>query len=192
MGDDSLSDPQTWLEQHGDYLYRCAMLRVRDASVAEEMVQETFLAALQGRDRFAGQSSERSWLVGIMKHKIVDHFRKSAREQPVGGDELMSEEFTGLFDKDGHWKIETTGPKEWMDPSSALDRAQFWQALRRCLDELPPRTSRVFALREIDDVPSEEICAAMKLTKSNLWVMLHRARTHLRQCIEANYKGLTA
>ena len=191
MGAGNLSDPQTWLEQHGDYLYRCAMLRVRDVTVAEEMVQETFLAALQAKDRFAGQSSERSWLVGIMKHKIVDHFRKSVREQPVSDDELMNDEFTGLFDEGGHWKIETTGPKEWMDPGSALDKAQFWQVLRRCLDELPPRTSRVFALREIDDVSSEEICAAMKLTKSNLWVMLHRARTHLRSCLERNYQGLT-
>jgi len=187
-----LSDPQTWVDQHGNYLFRCAQLRVRDPKLAEDIVQETFLAALQARERFAGQSSERSWLVGILKHKVIDHFRKATREQPDQNADLMADEFEELFDESGHWKIETTGPKEWSDPSGALDRKEFWEVLTRCLSELPPRMATAFSLREIDELATEEICAALNITAANLWVMLHRARTHLRRCLEVNYMGLRA
>ncbi len=160
--------------------------------VAEEVVQETFLAALRARERFAGQSSERTWLVGILKHKINDYFRKITREKPAPEGDLAERELSELFDETGRWKTPSTGPKEWMDPSSALDRQQFWEVMKRCLGELPPRMASAFSLHEIDDMPSEEICTVLNVTKSNLWVMLHRARTHLRQCLEVNYMGRTA
>lgn len=191
-GRHQISDPKTWVDQHGDYLFRCAQLRIRDPKLAEDMVQETFLAALQARDRFAGQSSERSWLVGILKHKIIDHFRKVTRERPDPNVDFMDDEFHELFDEAGHWKTHTTGPKEWADPSSALDRKEFWEVLKRCLSKLPPRMATAFALREIDDMSTEEICATLNITTSNFWVMLHRARTHLRQCLEVNYMGIRA
>jgi RNA polymerase sigma-70 factor, ECF subfamily len=184
-----LSDPQDWVEKHGDYLFRSALLRVRDGVVAEEVVQETFLAALQAKDRFAGQSSERTWLVGILKHKMTDYFRRVSREQTGVEQDVGQDDPAERFTEDGHWVMDGSGPKTWADPSSALDRRQFWQAMKRCLGELPPRTASVFALREIDDVPSEEICETMKISKSNLWVMLHRARMHLRRCLEASYMG---
>ncbi len=185
-----LSDPQDWVEKHGDYLFRSALLRVRNDVVAEEVVQETFLAALQARERFAGQSSERTWLVGILKHKIMDYFRKSAREQTNPVEDVAQSELPDQFDEGGHWRRGAAGPKEWADPSGALDRQQFWQALRVCLDRLPPRTASVFALREIDEVPSEDICSTMKISKTNLWVMLHRARMQLRRCLETSYMGV--
>ncbi len=185
-----LSDPQDWVAKHGDYLFRTALLRVRDGTVAEEVVQETFLAALQARERFAGQSSERTWLVGILKHKIMDHFRRSAREQPDPVEDVAQKDLDDQFDDTGHWQRGAGGPKEWADPSGALDRQQFWQALKVCLGKLPPRAASVFALREIDDLPSEEICSTMKISKANLWVMLHRARMQLRRCLEGSYMGV--
>ena len=189
MAQAALSDPQDWVEKHGDYLFRSALLRVRDPTVAEEMVQETLLAALQARERFAGQSSERTWLVGIMKHKITDHFRRTAREQAGAEGDIGDQENSELFNETGHWRDQSAGPKDWGDPSYALDRQQFWEAMKHCLGELPHRTATVFTLREIDEVPSEEICNLLKITKSNLWVMLHRARTHLRRCLEVHYVG---
>jgi RNA polymerase sigma-70 factor (ECF subfamily) len=192
MPPDALSDPQDWPDLHGDYLYRFALLRIREASVAEEMVQETFLAALQARGRFAGQSTERSWLVGIMKHKIVDHFRKVAREIPTEDMEGVGagEDPDGAFDQNGHWKTGTAAPQDWPDnPAGVLEQKQFWDVLKRCLDTLPPRMAQVFSLREVDEVSSEEICAVLGITASNLWVLLHRARKRLRQCLEARHFG---
>jgi len=169
-----------------------ALLRTREASIAEEMVQETFLAALQAKDRFAGQSTERSWLVGIMKHKIVDHFRKAGRELPTGDmDRLGAEEdHDGTFDQDGHWKLDQTAPLDWPDnPGGVLEKKQFWDVLKRCLGELPPRMAQVFSLREVDEVSTEDICTMLGITPNNLWVLLHRSRRHLRQCLETHHFG---
>jgi RNA polymerase sigma-70 factor (ECF subfamily) len=186
------SDPQDWPDLHGDYLYRFALLRTREASIAEEIVQETFLAALQARSRFAGQSTERSWLVGIMKHKIADHFRKAAREIPT--DRMdgpgMGEGADDAFDQDGHWRLDQTAPLDWPDdPGGVLEKKQFWDVLRRCLGELPQRSMQAFTLREVDDVSTEEICSTLNITPNNLWVLLHRSRKHLRRCLERNLYG---
>ncbi len=188
-----LSDPQNWPDLYGDFLYRFALLRTREASVAEEMVQETFLAALQARNRFAGQSTERSWLVGIMKHKIADHFRKVFREIPT--DELdrlgAEDDADGTFDRDGHWRPDQRAPMDWPDnPAGILEQKQFWDVLKRCLGELPPRMAQVFTLREVDEASTEEICAMLGITPSNLWVLLHRSRKHLRECLETHHVGL--
>ena len=171
------------------------MLRVRDRELAEEVVQDTFLAALQARGRFAGQSSERSWLVGIMKHKIVDQFRKSCREQPVDDPDALGHEMNndGTFDEGGHWKLGQTAPLDWPDnPAGILERKQFWDILKRCLGELPPKMAQVFSLREVDELSTEEICEAMQISSANLWVLLHRARKHLRQCLEVHQFGRSA
>jgi len=188
----NLSSPNEWVDRHGDFLFRFAILRVREAGVAEEMVQETFLAALQARDRFAGQSTERSWLVGIMKHKIVDHFRKVTREIPTDDIERVGagEDADGAFDQGGHWKAGMSAPLDWPDnPAGALEQRQFWDVLKRCLGELPPRMAQTFTLREVDEVSTEAICSMLKITPNNLWVLLHRSRKHLRQCLETHHFG---
>lgn len=95
----SLSDPKTWVEEHGNYLFRYALIRVRNETVAEDLVQDTLLAAFQGKERFSGQSTERSWLTGILKHKVLDHFRRQARERTVNTDDSMPEELEGHFIK---------------------------------------------------------------------------------------------
>lgn len=192
MPSGALSDPQGWPDLYGDYLYRFALLRTRETSVAEEMVQETFLAALQARGRFAGQSTERSWMVGILKHKIVDHYRKVTREIPTDDIDRVwtGEDPDGTFDQSGHWKTDQTAPLDWPDnPVGVLEKKQFWDVLKRCLGELPPRMAQVFTLREVDDVSSEEICTMLGISPNNLWVLLHRSRKHLRQCLETHHFG---
>jgi len=184
------SDPESWVDQYGDYLFRYALFRIRDPQVAEDVVQEAFLAALQARDRFTGLSSERTWLAGILKHKILDYFRKTSHESCVDHEERVTQNLEDQFDDQGHWKTPGIGPKEWdEDPSKSLERKEFWDVLTRCLAELPPRHARAFSLREVDDLSSDEICKVLNVSATNLWVVLHRARNHLRRCLENQFMG---
>ena len=182
--DNQLSDPETWVEQHGDYLFGYAMLRLRDPQLGEDIVQETFLAALNARGSFSGRSSERTWLVGILKNKIVDYIRKISRERPVDDVEsyIDTEEF---FDQDGAWKLK---PNEWAsDPAVNFERKEFWEAFKRCLTALPSRLHDAFSLREMEGMDSSEVCKVLDISATNLWVILHRARLSLRSCLETDW-----
>jgi RNA polymerase sigma-70 factor (ECF subfamily) len=180
------ADPDRWVEEHGDCLYRYALVRVRRTEVAEDLVQETLLAAIRTQESFAGRASERSWLVGILKNKVCDHFRKLGRETTFTDLEFFQEEHGDKFDQDDFW-IHENGPVEWPRAGEALERSEFWAALQSCVGKLPTRVAAVFTMREMDDVPSREICEQLKVSDANLWVMLHRARMALRQCLEMNY-----
>lgn len=185
------SDPEQWVELHGEILYRFALLRLRHPKSAEEIVQETFLAALESHRRFQGRSSERSWLIGILKHKVIDHFRKRRREEPSQQIETFVGDMDGRFDENGHWRRDETGPAEWAaDPEVLLERKEFWTVMERCLSKLPVRMARAFFLREIDDIDSREVCDILEISSSNLWVLLHRARMQLRQCLEIHFFGI--
>ena len=177
-----LSDPSTWLDTYGDTLYRHALFRLQDAMLAEEVVQETLLAALQSRNNFAGKSSEKTWLIGILKHKIIDHIRKSVRELPLDED---LQEFDSIcdevFDGKGYWKIEI---EQWNDPRRSLEQEQFWRTLENCVSRLPTRLATLFVLREVDGLDSESICKELQISSTNnLWVMLSRMRMRLRDCL---------
>lgn len=177
----------TWVDEHGDCLFRYALARVRKPEVAEDLVQESFLAAVRGYEKFGGRSSVRSWLVGILKHKIIDHYRKAGRETSFTDREFFSDECSGKFVSIGFWEHEE-GPHEWQpDASKVMERGEFWQTMRECLGKLPERVASVFSLREMEGVPSKEICALLSISESNLWVMLHRARMALRECLEMNW-----
>lgn len=181
------ADPERWVDEHGDCLYRYALTRVRREEIAEDLVQETLLVAVRTHERFAGRSSERSWLVGILKNKICDHFRKLGRETNFTDLEFFSDEHSDRFDSENYW-IHERGPSEWKpEGEEALKRAEFWQALQGCLGKLPERVAQVFMMREMDDVPGKEVCETLNITEANLWVMLHRARMALRQCLEINF-----
>jgi RNA polymerase sigma-70 factor, ECF subfamily len=188
-----LSDPERWVEEHGDYLFKFALVRLRNATKAEDLVQETFLAALKGGDKFAGRSAEKSWLVGILKHKILDHYRKASRETLFTDLEFYADEESNGFIPHGLFKggwINELGPMEWpADPAVSLDREAFWQTFRDCSKKLPQNISAVFTMREVDGVASKEICRLLNISENNLWVMLHRARMALRRCLEANWFG---
>lgn len=186
------SDPDRWVDDYGDYLFKFALVRLRDATRAEDAVQETFLAALKGGAGFAGRSAEKSWLVGILKNKIYDHFRKAGRESSFTDLEFYADEESDRFVREGlgtgSW-LHDHGPQEWPEPGASLDREEFWRAFRDCAGKLPKNIGRVFTLREVDGLESREICALLNISENNLWVMLHRARMALRRCLETNWFG---
>lgn len=181
-------DPESWVDLHGDCLYRYALVRVNSTAIAEDLVQETLLAALKGRAAFSGRSSERSWLCGILKNKIVDYYRKRGRETSFTDMEFLSDEFSEKYVGEG-W-IHREAPKDWKpEPDIVAHRSEFWAVMRGCLKKLPERIESVFMLREMDDVSTKEICETLSVSESNLWVMLHRARMALRECLERNWFG---
>ena len=180
-------DPASWVDEHGDYLYRYARARVSGREEAEDLVQETFLAALQAADTFAGRSTLRTWFTGILKNKLIDRLRRRHATQ-VAADLGQSDEWIdGLYDRTGHWK---TGPGRWgSDPAELLQRQEFWQAFETCREGLPQRLREVLSLRLLDDVPAAEICQALGVSSANLWTLLHRARVRLWHCLDR--KGLS-
>jgi len=185
------SDPADWVEQYGDYLYSYAFSRVRNETTAEDIVQETLLAAIQGYDKFTGDASEKTWLTGILKHKIIDHFRRSGRECDLTESERDMSSYEYLFDRKdewpGHWKNELA-PVDWKaTPEEVLRESEFQGILTHCLGELPERIANAFTMREVDGFTSEEICEVLAVSPNNYWIMLHRARLHLRRCIEFNW-----
>jgi RNA polymerase sigma-70 factor (ECF subfamily) len=186
----ALSDPERWVDEHGDYLFKFALMRLRDSQKAEDAVQETFLAALKGGQNFAGRSAEKSWLVGILKNKIYDHFRKAGRETTFTDLQFYDDEEGNRFVADGIGKggwIHELGPQDWPKAGENLDNELFWKTYRDCAGKLPKNVAMVFNLRELDGVESGEVCALLNISESNLWVMLHRARMALRRCLESNW-----
>ena len=188
-----ISDPERWVEAYGDYLFKYALMRLRDSAKAEDAVQETFLVALKGGKTFAGRSAEKSWLVGILKNKICDYYRKASRETSFTDMEFYSDEERDRFIPDGLFKdgwIHELGPLEWSsDPGASLDSQEFWKTFHDCSSKLPKNVAAAFSLREVDGVESKEICAMLNISENNLWVMLHRARMALRRCLETNWFG---
>ncbi len=180
------SEPSEWLDKYGDALYRYAMVRLRDSMLAEDMVQETLLAAVQAHGRYAGQSSEKTWLTGILKHKIVDHLRKARRELPLGDDiDTAADRTDELFTRRGHWNIDIS---QWSDPDKALEQKEFWRIFSECIEHLPPRMGDALMMRELDGLSTEEICQELAVdTTNNLWVILSRARMRMRQCLDAHW-----
>jgi RNA polymerase sigma-70 factor, ECF subfamily len=167
-----------WVEDHGDYLFHFALGQVRDAGMAEDLVQETFLAALKARDRFAGQSSERTWLVGILRHKICDHIRRTCRERAVRTELQSPRDDQEAWDDSLRWLHEVAD--ECLAPSRRMELAEFRANLELALGKLPARLAQVFQLYEIEERPNCEVCAYLRISETNLWVMLHRARKQLR------------
>jgi RNA polymerase sigma-70 factor, ECF subfamily len=170
------------------YLLRYASLQLRDAAAAEDAVQETLLAALAGEANFAGRANLRTWLTGILKHKIVDTIRRQSRERPAADLEPAGDDgdFDGLFDRRGHWE---EMPDAWEQPEGALNQKQFLAALEACLRALPERTARVFMMREHLGLETSEICKELGITATHCWVMLHRARMALRLCLQTSWFG---
>jgi RNA polymerase sigma-70 factor (ECF subfamily) len=174
------------LDAHRRYLLRIATLQLRDNALAEDVVQDTLVAALQGEKGFSGKSSLKTWLTGILKHKVVDAIRSKVRTPVLSGfdEECRLDDLDALFDESGHWE---NPPASWGDPEAALSQQQFFEAMQDCLDRLPPNTARIFVMREVMDLETDEICSQLTITSNNLWVILHRARLTLRECLEKNW-----
>jgi RNA polymerase sigma-70 factor, ECF subfamily len=181
------TNAETWVDRHGDCLYRFALLRLRAPDLAADVVQETFVEALEAQDSFAGRSTERTWLIGILRHKILDHYRKSGREQAVFKGVPLEAVGESSFDRRGHW---TVGPASWAgEPSRDMETREFWDVFSRCLSKLPAGVADAFFLREVDGLGAEEVQQLLGITPANLWARLYRARTLLRQCLENGWFG---
>jgi len=175
-------DFKTQVEKLRPYLLRYAQLQLRSAEAAEDAVQEALVAALAGAAGFAGRSNLRTWLTGILKHKIVDAIRRARREAPrLLHDDLTAREPRRVEQRQRHH------PSPWEDPDGALHQKQFLAALEACLKALPARTSQVFLMREHLGVETAEICKELGLTPTHCWVLLYRARMALRECLQKTW-----
>ena len=188
-------DPGLWLDEHGDYLFAFALAAVRNADTAEELVQETFAGGIDSIESFEGASSVRTWLVGILKHKVVDHFRAASRRAMTGQLKLSAAVVDEQFGRLGKWK---KPPGRWgrdpaadpaSDPTAGAERAEFWAVFERCLGELPRRTADAFVLAERYQLSGEDLGRVLEITPNNAYVMLFRARSALRACLDQNWFG---
>ncbi|MHB1566896.1 MAG: sigma-70 family RNA polymerase sigma factor [Acidiferrobacter sp.] len=186
------ADVERWLRDYGDALYRYALMQTRHRETAEDLVQETLSAALHTRNGCDGRASEKTWLIGILKHKLTDHYRRCARSpldqrQDLGEVDADADIDTQIFRADGRWR---EVPKSGGDPVWDMEAQTFWQTLQKCLGTLPTLQSAVFLMREIEDFTIEETAEAAAVSHANIYVLLHRARLGLRRCLrQAGFGG---
>jgi RNA polymerase sigma-70 factor (ECF subfamily) len=175
-----LPEPSEWVERYGDALYRYALARLRRPEDAEEVVQETLLAALRTRGQFQGRAQPLTWLTGILKHKVVNCLRTAARSVP----QTDVDDPDMFFTARGKWR---RPPGRWNDPTAQAERADFWRTVRRCMEKLPPRMAEAFTLRTLDELTPQTVCADLDISPSNFWVLMHRARLRLVSCLQMNW-----
>lgn len=178
-----MSDFARAVEALRPQLLRFAQLQLKNSAWAEDAVSETLLAALERPTAYAGQSQLKTWLIGILKHKLIDQLRKNTREiSATPEDDSDMDEL--LFTPAGHWR---EAPQDWGDPEHCLRQQEFFQVLEACVDHLPGLQGRLFMMREWLELDTEEICKALAISPTNLWVMLHRARLRLRECLQQRW-----
>jgi RNA polymerase sigma-70 factor (ECF subfamily) len=172
-------------------LLRFAKLQLRDAAAAEDAVQEALLAAVASGESFAGRAALRTWLIAILRNKIVDHIRRRAREPSIQAvdDDGEDTDFDALFAADGHW---ANKPADWGDPQKSLENKRFHDVFEACMELLPEKIGRVFMMREFLGLETDEICKELSISTSNCWVVLYRARMRLRECLQINWFGAEA
>ena len=183
MSDTNLT-AEDWAGKYGDSLFAYALSAVGDPSTAEELVQETYLAGIKAAGGFRGRSTVKSWLTGILKHKIADHFRRVSRLVPLDESMLQLgwEAPENIFDAKGRW---VNAPVEWpATPEAETEKSQLMEILRVCVEALPEKYGHVFRMREIEEMETEEVCNLLEITPTNLWVIMHRTRSRLRACME--------
>ena len=177
------------LVEHRIYLLRFARLQLRNDAWAEDAVSETLLAALAKPQTFGNRSQLKTWLVGILKHKVIDMIRSNCREAtaPDSGEDSDNDEIDRLaFKTDGHF---VESPNDWGDPHKTLQQSQFFVVLDACMERLPPSLGRVFLMREWLELSCDEVCKELSVTPTNLYVQLHRARLRLQECLNVNWFG---
>ena len=176
--------PEFWLQEHGEALYAFALMRLHNSAAAEDVLQETLIAGIQGVENFREGSSVRTWLISIMKNKIIDLLRKTGRETPLEQDLIDDDDFDGQFGADGHWK---TAPREWQEPMSLMEAGETKNQLLDCISKLPEKLRTLIVLKEIDGFETQELIPLLNISSANnLWVMLSRARDKLRVCMDSH------
>lgn len=188
-----LLNPEKWIDSYADYLYAFAYNRVNDEETAKDLVQETFLSALKAKDCFKGEAAEKTWLVSILKNKVIDHYRKNAAHPQQSFEEseqykvAYSHYFTDDGLREGHWQ-KSTSPKPWnTSDKSNIEQKEFKNILAKCLAKLPKTWSSVFSLKYLEEEESSTICKELDITSSNYWVIIHRAKLQMRECLEKNW-----
>jgi len=181
-------DPHHWVEAHADYLYAYTRARINDEEQARDLVQETFLAALEKVKTFEGRSTERTWLTAILRNKIIDVYRKKSSGLQHIEVKQAEEETNDFFDAETrHWNPEPAPQHFGIDEYDPLRSKEFEHILKKCLQKLPALWMSVFTMKHLDDESSEAICSELKLTPSNFWVIIHRAKLNLRACLQKNW-----
>lgn len=176
--------PDTWVDRYADYLYRYALARVSDEDLARDLVQDTFIAGLQSMGNFEGRASERTWLVAILKRKVIDHYRRANTHK--GRAEVRMDFGDGGEGQESWLEGQVADPESLRD-HDAIENAELGLAIERCLDRLPQRQARIFTLKSIQGWDTEDICKEMGVNPSNVWVILHRARTALMDCLGSQW-----
>jgi len=189
-------EPQRWIERYADYLHSYAFSRLNKAEVAEDLVQDTFFSALKAQESYQQNASEKTGLVSILKNKIIDHYRKKSTQnelnifdKPVGEDDgFNSMYFEGSSSGDsGHW-TEAAEPIKWRQSlETSVEKEEFHSILKGCISKLPQKWSAAFTMRNMDDLDTEEICKELSISPSNYWVIMHRAKVVMRECMEKNW-----
>jgi len=181
-------DPKKWVEVHADYLFKYAILRIKDQDLAKDLVQETFLAGLKGLAGFSGKSTERTWLTAILKYKIIDMYRKESSGlvniKGISNVDAIEDEY--FESADGHWKNESK-PKPFGKVQDPLQDKEFNRVLQGCMNKLPALWASVFTMKHMDDEKTEVILAELRLSSANFWVIIHRTKLSLRACLQKNW-----
>lgn len=177
---DNILQPEQWVDRYADYLYHFALARVSDAELAKDLVQETFIAGLQAAADFKGNAAERTWLVAILKRKVIDQYRKANSRK---GKAEVRMGFSPHSEESGDWLEQMAADPDGTAGHDALENEELGRAIERCLATLPERQARVFALKTIQGMETEDVCKELGINASNFWVMIHRARTALIACM---------
>ena len=181
-----MTKPEFWLKEYGDYLFRYALMRLNETAAAEDAVQETFLAGIKALPTFDGRVEIKYWLRGILRNKIVDQIRKNVREIHTDDLKLFDEEPTRLRK---YFGISSRYVKKWsFDPAQEYENKEFWATFNRCLQNVKEPLRSVYMLKEVENEPNEKICKEFAITPNNLWVIIHRARSRLKECLNRNWK----
>jgi RNA polymerase sigma-70 factor (TIGR02943 family) len=184
-------DPEAWVENYGDYLFNFAYHKVHNTSLAEDLVQDTFLSGISAEKSYSGLANEKTWLLSILKNKIIDHYRKASTKHEVllqlnGEDDIETDYFFAAGKKD-EWTKERL-PKDWGNiGSERAETNEFYQILEQCISKLPDKWQGIFSMSLIDDKSSDLVCNEFDLSPANFWVIMHRAKLQIRQCLEKNW-----
>ncbi len=177
-------DPTKWIDKYADYLYNYTIVRVNDVEVAKDIISETFLAGLHSKDNFKGEASERTWLISILKRKIIDHYRKSNSKK---GKAEVRMNFKNEDGEDENWIEQQVSDPYDRNAQDTMENTELGVAILECLDTLSPKHAAIFKMKTINNFDTEAICNEFNITPSNLWVIIHRARVAMADCLKNNW-----
>ncbi|HLV15399.1 MAG TPA: sigma-70 family RNA polymerase sigma factor [Xanthomarina sp.] len=176
-------NPNKWIDKYSDYLFNFTISRVNDREKAKDLVQDTFFAALKSMKNFKGEASERTWLISILKRKIIDHYRKI---NSIKGQAEIKIEFNSE-DDEGSWLETRVADADYKTAEDSIINDELGDAIFNCLSKLPSKQATVFRMKTIEGLETETICNDLNITASNLWVIVHRARIAMAECMEKNW-----